>query len=142
MSIGQRLAAARLAHKMTQVQVAEKLHVTRSTISNWENGRSYPDLDSLLTLSSLFEISVDSLLKQDAGLVKDVKNKEQQRKAGVRLLWANAAITVIIAVILGLNLFAVQGFTMDTKVRWILLVIFILNVAAERAVLPLKIEIR
>ena len=40
--------------ELSQEQLAEKVFVTRQTISNWENGKSYPDIHSLLLLSNLF----------------------------------------------------------------------------------------
>ena len=44
--------------KLSQEELAEKVYVTRQTISNWENGKSYPDIHSLLLLSSLFDVQL------------------------------------------------------------------------------------
>ena len=54
----------------TQSEIAEKLHVTRQTISNWEQGKSYPDLDTLVEISDIYKISIDALLKGDKDLKK------------------------------------------------------------------------
>ncbi|MCH5384506.1 XRE family transcriptional regulator [Limosilactobacillus reuteri] len=54
----------------TQAEIAEKLHVTRQTISNWEQGKSYPDLDTLVKISDIYKISIDTLLKGDKNLKK------------------------------------------------------------------------
>lgn len=54
----------------TQAEIAEKLHVTRQTISNWEKGESYPDLDTLVKISDIYKVSIDSLLKGDKNLKK------------------------------------------------------------------------
>ncbi len=54
----------------TQAEIAEKLHVTRQTISNWEKGKSYPDLDTLVKISDIYKVSIDSLLKGDKNLKK------------------------------------------------------------------------
>lgn len=54
MEIGTQIKKYRLASELSQEELAEKIYVTRQTISNWENGRNYPDVKSLLLLSSLF----------------------------------------------------------------------------------------
>lgn len=55
---------------MTQADVAKKLFVTRQTVSSWENGKSYPDLDMLVKISDVYKVSVDSLLREDNELTK------------------------------------------------------------------------
>ncbi|WP_417091424.1 helix-turn-helix transcriptional regulator, partial [Marvinbryantia sp.] len=65
MEIGTQIKKYRLASELSQEELAEKIYVTRQTISNWENGRNYPDVKSLLLLSSLFNISLDILVKGD-----------------------------------------------------------------------------
>lgn len=62
---------------LTQAAVASQLFVTRQTISNWEQGKSYPDLNMLVRLSEVYQVSLDSLLKGDAQL----KNYLEQGKA-------------------------------------------------------------
>ncbi len=65
MEIGTKIRAARNAAGLTQEQAAEALHVSRQTVSNWENGRSYPDIVSVIHMSDLYSISLDHLLKED-----------------------------------------------------------------------------
>ena len=62
--------------KLSQEELAEKIYVTRQTISNWENGKSYPDIHSLLLLGSLFNVSLDQLIKGDIEIMKKEINKE------------------------------------------------------------------
>jgi len=62
--------------KLSQEGLAEKIYVTRQTISNWENGKSYPDIHSLLLLGSLFDVSLDQLIKGDIEIMKKEINKE------------------------------------------------------------------
>lgn len=59
MEIGNRLKNARKKIGMTQEQVAEKIGVSRQTISNWENNKSYPDIVSVISLSDLYSDSLD-----------------------------------------------------------------------------------
>ncbi len=61
--IGSKIKAARLEKKLTQEQVAEILGVSRQTISNWENEKSYPDIISVIKMSDYYEASLDYLLK-------------------------------------------------------------------------------
>ena len=62
MELGSRIKQYRAAHGWNQDNLAEKMYVTRQTISNWENDKSYPDLQSLLLLGSLFGVSLDQLV--------------------------------------------------------------------------------
>lgn len=55
---------------LSQEELAEKVYVTRQTISNWENSKSYPDIHSLLLLGSVFNISLDQLIKGDIDIMK------------------------------------------------------------------------
>ena len=61
MEIGKKLKDARMKSGFTQETVAEKVNVSRQTISNWENEKSYPDIISVIELSSLYSISLDDL---------------------------------------------------------------------------------
>lgn len=63
MDIGNKLNRARTKANLTQEQVAEALGVSRQTISNWENEITYPDIKSVVTLSDLYGVSLDYLLK-------------------------------------------------------------------------------
>lgn len=63
MDIGNKLNRARTKANLTQEQVAEALGVSRQTISNWENEKTYPDIKSVVTLSDLYGIGLDYLLK-------------------------------------------------------------------------------
>lgn len=65
MDIGSKLQKARTGAAMTQEQVAEALGVSRQTVSNWENGKTYPDIKSVVTLSGLYGVSLDHLLKEE-----------------------------------------------------------------------------
>lgn len=60
---------------LSQETVALRIYVSRQTISNWETGKTYPDVQSLLLLSQLFDVSVDNLLKGDASTMEQrIKN--------------------------------------------------------------------
>ena len=59
MELGKRIAEIRKEHGLTQEGLAEICSVTRQTISNWENGKSYPDLETLVLISDTFDVSLD-----------------------------------------------------------------------------------
>ena len=65
MEIGQQIRKYREKEKYSQEYLAEKLYVSRQTISNWENERSYPDIHNLLMMCTLFNVSLDDLVKGD-----------------------------------------------------------------------------
>ena len=65
MEIGNQIKKHRTRLKWSQETLAENAYVSRQTISNWENGKSYPDIHSLLILGKLFNISLDELVKGD-----------------------------------------------------------------------------
>ena len=64
MDIGTKIKEARLAAQLTQEQTAEALGVSRQTMSNWENNKTYPDIVSVIKMSDLFDVSLDHLLKE------------------------------------------------------------------------------
>lgn len=65
---------------LSQEELAEKVYVTRQTVSNWENEKSYPDIHSLLLLSSLFNVSLDQLIKGDIEKMKEIINEQEISK--------------------------------------------------------------
>lgn len=73
MTIGKQLKKARLDANLTQESLSKRINVSRQTISNWENERSYPDISSIILLSDIYGLSLDSLLKEDKGLKENLK---------------------------------------------------------------------
>lgn len=76
MKIGNQISNIRKEEQLTQEEFGRLFHVTRQTVSNWENEKSYPDLQTLIDMSNQFEISLDTLLKGDSKMVK-VIDKER-----------------------------------------------------------------
>lgn len=68
MDIGIKIKNARVKAKLTQEQSAEALGVSRQTISNWENNKTYPDIVSVVKMSDLYNISLDRLLKEEKSM--------------------------------------------------------------------------
>ena len=80
MELGNQIKKYRTDINLSQEDLAEKVYVSRQTISNWETGKSYPDIHSLLLLSSLFCVSLDQLIKGDIETMKEEINKAEQNK--------------------------------------------------------------
>ena len=80
MELNEQIKKYRTEMNISQEELAEKIHVTRQSISNWENGKTYPDIHSLLLLSSLFGISLDQLVKGDIEIMKEEIKKEETAK--------------------------------------------------------------
>lgn len=64
MLLGEKLKSSRIKKGYSQNDVAEELHISRQSISKWENDISYPDLDNLVKLSTCYQVSTDHLLKE------------------------------------------------------------------------------
>lgn len=80
MELGKQIKMYRLENKLSQEELADRIYVSRQTISNWENDKSYPDINSLVLLSEVFKISLDRLIKGDIETMKDVIQKEEVDK--------------------------------------------------------------
>lgn len=101
--IGKNIKALRTARGLTQDQLAEKLFVTRQTVSNYEVGKSRPDIDALIKIAEVLESDINTVLYGPAP-------KPDRRKDLTRL-----ALTGGIAVILGVLLFFIQHWANDRK---------------------------
>lgn len=97
MTIGEQLQQARHQRGWTQQAVAEHVHVTRQTISNWETGRSLPDIDSLLRLSTVYQLSLDQLLRS-GDMMAAIHEQEAIQKRAQKAYRANLGIEAILLV--------------------------------------------
>ena len=102
MDIGQKLKNARLTAKMTQESVAEQIGVSRQTISNWENNKSYPDIMNVLALSDLYALSLDELLKGDQKMLAHLETTTDVVKTKQRL--SQSILTAVYLLIWALSI--------------------------------------
>ncbi|HGO1022289.1 TPA: helix-turn-helix domain-containing protein [Streptococcus pyogenes] len=92
MEIGQQIIRYRKQQALSQEKLAEKVYVSRQSISNWENDKTYPDIHSLLLLSQIFQVSLDQFIKGDIEKMKytitqvDKKNFKRDTKVMVTLM--------------------------------------------------------
>ncbi|MDI9518038.1 MAG: helix-turn-helix transcriptional regulator [Bacillota bacterium] len=80
MELGKQIKKYRQENELSQEELADRIYVSRQTISNWENDKNYPDVNSLLLLSEVFQISLDELIKGDIDRMKEIINKEEVSK--------------------------------------------------------------
>jgi transcriptional regulator with XRE-family HTH domain len=122
MEIAERLKEARTQSGMTQAEVADKIMVSRVTLSHWENGKSLPDIVSLISLSDLYHISLDELVKGDSKMTEKVKKDAENARNNTRLIGVTAVIVTIVLVIYGVSVIVGGGFRdfCDGAILWVL----------------------
>lgn len=88
MKLGENIFKLRKEYNLSQEQLAEKINVTRQTISNWELGETAPNPEQLKLLSKELNISIDELLNNDIKqvLVEKVSNTEKLAKIIIKIL--------------------------------------------------------
>ena len=125
MEISERLKAARQNAGMTQEQVAEKIMVSRVTVSHWENGKSLPDIVSLISLSDLYSISLDELLKGDSKMTEKVKKDAKEAKNNKRLIGITAILVIAVLLVYGVSIIVGGGFKdfCEGAIWWVLIAI-------------------
>lgn len=96
MEIGQKLRQARLDSGLTQEAVAERVGVSRQTVSNWENNRSYPDIASVITLSDLYSLTLDELLKGDVAMIRHLEESTDVVRSREKLSRLLVVLTYLI----------------------------------------------
>ena len=129
MEFANQLKKYRTEKNLSQEQLAEEIFVTRQTISNWETEKSYPDVHSLMLLSSLFQVSLDQLLKGDIEIMKNEIKKEdiaQFNKYSVMY-----TISLLVTVVSAIPLFEL--------LKWLGVIIWVL-IAATSFVVAFKVE--
>lgn len=106
MEIGKRIREERTKRDLTQEALANEIFVSRQTICNWESGKTYPDVQSLLLLSNLFGVSIDSLVKGDeAEMTKEI----DQGAKTLKMLGNGMAGCMLVAIIGAVLWFMLDG---------------------------------
>ncbi|MED1059426.1 helix-turn-helix transcriptional regulator [Bacillus mycoides] len=86
MSLGQQLKEFRTAKEFSQEDVARKIGVTRQAVYKWENDKSYPDIDNLILLSELYNVTLDELIKGNQEFKKKINIDEDEPDIGFFIL--------------------------------------------------------
>lgn len=120
MKFNEKLIQLRKEKGLSQEELGEKLNVARQTISKWELGETTPEMDKLVQISEIFDISLDNLIK-DKQEVKTENNTNTQKLAGIiitilKVCGILLAIYIILVVIAGI-MFSVMPKTNVEKVE-------------------------
>lgn len=109
MEIGKKLKNARIEAGLTQEKAAEKIDVSRQTISNWENEKSYPDIISVIALSDLYSVSLDELLKGDQKMAEYLEESTNVVKSNKKLTGAILLNIILMILLIALNMLLPEG---------------------------------
>ena len=80
MTIGEKISKLRIESNLSQEQLAEKMDVSRQSVSKWEMGQALPQIDKVLMLCDLFNISADDLLKEEVSLGVEASGEKRKNK--------------------------------------------------------------
>lgn len=117
MELGKQIKKYRNELSLSQDELAKRTYVSRQTISNWENDKSYPDVKSLLLLGEVFNVSIDSLIKGDVEEMKEqVKAEDKQRFDHLGSIYSILMVLMIITPIPFMYFFKIVGI-----VSWIVI---------------------
>ena len=122
MDIGNQIRERRVRLGLSQDELAQKLYVSRVTISHWETGKTLPDVQSMLLLANLFDTTIDELVRGDVDEMREMVKKSEQRTK----VFAVALATVEVIVITALAVTAVAGREYLEPVLRLLLAVLVL----------------
>lgn len=108
MDIGLQIKKYREQQNISQEELALKIFVSRQTISNWETNKSCPDVKSLIAISEIFHVSLDSLIKEDIKEMRGMVEKAAIKKFHV--ISAVFLVEMIVVTISAYPLFSMDGY--------------------------------
>ncbi len=124
MEIGNKINQLRKLSGMTQEQLAEKLNVSRQTISKWESDSTFPDLESIVKISRIFYVSLDDLLKEGEAKVENKTDEQITLKDLMKinlysrkmtLLLISGLIFIMVSILNFAYIIALQSTTLSTQ---------------------------
>ncbi len=99
MNLGNRIKEEREKLNLSQDELADKMDITRQAISKWETGKSYPDIEKILKLSNLFNLSLDELVKGDKAFQENLIKEGKAGTSGLTILgYVAIALGVIVCI--------------------------------------------
>ncbi|PNY18686.1 helix-turn-helix domain-containing protein [Streptococcus parauberis] len=128
MELGKKLSSCRKKAGLSQEDLAEKIYVSRQTISNWENDKSYPDIHSLIALANLFQLSLDQLVEGDINEMKKIVQSDDLKTFN-RDAWGMTIGSLLMAITAYplIHFLGKSGFIM-LIVEWLVLMFFALRI--------------
>lgn len=127
MEIGDKIITARKNADLTQNQLAEILGVSRQSVSNWENNRAYPDIVSIIKISDICKISLDSLLKNDEKMMKHLEESTNAVKTKSKHIKIVEIVSVIMIWVICIGILCTTKYQYLTVVQ--IVIYFIMPLA-------------
>lgn len=122
MQIGNQIKKYRESLKLSQEDLADKIFVTRQTISNWETNKNYPDIKSISLLCNLFDVSLDQFIEGDIEEMKKIiSEKEMSDYNRISILFIIEMIIVLVSAYPLLKFLKIAGF-----IIWVIMLIITL----------------
>lgn len=106
MNLNQKITQLRNDKKWSQEDLAEKINVSRQSVSKWESGQAKPDLDKIIVLSEIFNVSTDYLLKDDEKEINNASTNKHRFNFSYSYLYS-AIWTIAVAI------YIICGFAFD-----------------------------
>ncbi|MCL1858385.1 MAG: helix-turn-helix domain-containing protein [Oscillospiraceae bacterium] len=96
-NIGKTIKKIREEKNITQEQLAEKLNVTRQAVSNWENGKTQPDIDTIIKISEILEVSVEEIIYGQKKITNEIVTNKSVKIGTQSGIGFGAALAMIIS---------------------------------------------
>lgn len=132
MKLEQKIKEKKSQYNLTQEQLAKKIYVSKKTISNWETGKTTPDLESLIRLAKYFDLSLDDLILDDPFIAQNIILRE---KAGEKLTEIKYFLRyffviqlIILTIVVASTLLEISFFSMEKGIKLSLIVILLINI--------------
>lgn len=111
MNFSKRLKKEREKKGWSQAELAEKIHVSRQSVSKWETGKNYPSIEVIIDLSDLFGVTIDDLLRSDEGLKeKVIQDSKQLAYPKWKVLFDSMFLLGVFLLVLKLSIMALNYF--------------------------------
>lgn len=134
MTIGDKIKKLRKQNHMTQEELSEKLHISRQTISKWETGSALPDINNVILICSIFEISTDELLTDSL----NQKNNKKLFICDLVVLTICLIGTIVFSIFLITNKVNADSSTITINAYGMLTIIFLILLISTVILLIIK----
>ena len=95
MDIGNQIRERRQRLGLSEDELAQRLYVSRVTVSHWETGRTLPDVQSMLLLANLFGTTIDEMVRGDVDEMREMVEKSEQQRKAIAIALGAVEVTVI-----------------------------------------------
>ncbi len=114
MNISEKIKQIRNKEGLTQEQFSEKINVSRNAVAKWETNRGYPDIQNLINISEIFNISLDELVKDDVNVKNKIIAESSSKKWHFLVILYLVAIIIYIVYFLIFHKIFMIGFLIST----------------------------